>query len=380
MSKPTLCMIHEAIGTQSAIAKITAASVRIALDAGYKVTVVAKLLDEEFHDRVEWLKLYVPPRLFFVQWTTAELFIRNALGPRRFDIVHAHQPQVAHLSDVFHCHFLTRPAYEKKCLEERKTLRARIVRLQQQGVLYAEDHYYSHWNRHTKMLFCSDLLQSEFSRLYGAPADQRVLTNPFPQIKFADEQERLSARQELVGDYSGPILGYLGGVQERKGYQRIIDSLATPSNVEPSRRPFLLFGGPYSDGFAAPQLSGRFRALGLVSDVNRFYAACDAFIVPSQFEPLGLVAFEAAARGVPVICTREVAALSHVLRFGAGEHWDPGQPLDTLVNDVAARRRQYNDGAERMYLELGLMRYAEKLLGVYEEVLTHQRLKRSVAC
>ena len=140
-------MIHEAIGNQSAIAKVAAAGVRIALDAGWRVSVVAKYLDPELAGQVEWLRLVVPPRLFFVQWTTAELFIRAALGGRHFDVVHAHQPQVAALSDVFQCHFLTRVAYERKCLEERTTLRARIVRLQQQGVLYAEDHYYQRWNR-----------------------------------------------------------------------------------------------------------------------------------------------------------------------------------------------------------------------------------------
>ena len=38
----TLCMIHEAIGNQNAIAKVAMAGVKIALEAGWKVTVVAK--------------------------------------------------------------------------------------------------------------------------------------------------------------------------------------------------------------------------------------------------------------------------------------------------------------------------------------------------
>ena len=60
-SAPTLCMVFEAIGNMSAIAKIAMADVQIALDAGYRVTVVAKFLDESLRDRVEWLKLTVPP-------------------------------------------------------------------------------------------------------------------------------------------------------------------------------------------------------------------------------------------------------------------------------------------------------------------------------
>src|SRR4051812_1647014 len=95
------------------------AQVRTALTAGWRVSVVAKFLDESLHDDVEWLRLYVPPRLFFVQWATARHFIRQALGARAFDVVHAHQPQVASLSDVFQCHFLTRVAHERGCLENR---------------------------------------------------------------------------------------------------------------------------------------------------------------------------------------------------------------------------------------------------------------------
>lgn len=370
MPKPTLCMIHEAIGHKSAIAKIAAAGVRVALEGGWRVSVVAKYLDPEFAEQVEWLRLFVPPRLFFVQWTTAELFIRAALGGRNFDVIHAHQPQVAAMSDVFQCHFLTRVAYERNCLEERSALRARIVRLQQQGVLYAEDHYYRRWNRKTRMIFCSDTMREEFGRLYGPPPRQEVLVHPFPAIHFADERERQQARTELVGDYPGPVVGYLGGVQERKGYRRLIDGLAARyDGAEKYNKPFLLFGGPYADGFAAPELAGRFRSVGLARNVDRFYAACDVLVVPSTFEPLGLVAFEAAARGVPVIATKEVAALSYLLKCGAGEMWDPAHPLEPLVHDMAARRADFNRGARRMADEYGAARFGQRLLSVYEQVL-----------
>ena len=80
MARPTLCMIHEVIRRDNAIGKVAMAGVQIALEAGYRVTVVAKVLDPTLHGDVEWLPLYVPPRLFFVQWVTARRFIRRALG------------------------------------------------------------------------------------------------------------------------------------------------------------------------------------------------------------------------------------------------------------------------------------------------------------
>src|SRR5277367_2426579 len=142
MSKPKLCIIHEAISQDSAIARIALLDARRALAAGWDVSVVAKILDPSLRDRVNWLKLTVPPRGFILKWLSARHFIRSALGNRSFDVIHAHQPQVADLSDVYQCHFLTRAAYERNCLESRPGLRPKFVRLQQQGVLHAEDRCY----------------------------------------------------------------------------------------------------------------------------------------------------------------------------------------------------------------------------------------------
>jgi UDP-glucose:(heptosyl)LPS alpha-1,3-glucosyltransferase len=362
--KPSLCVIHEVIGPNNAIAKIAMLHVQTALDAGWQVSVVAKILDSSLHDRVIWLPLTVPRRSFFLQWTTARHFIRRAIGDRKFDVIHAHQPQVADMSDVFSCHFLTRVAYERNCLESRRGLRPRLVRLQQQGVLYAEDRCYARWNPQTRMLFCSQMMQSEFSRLYGAPASEQVLVNPCPPMVELTTTQRRSAREKMIGsNFNGIVIGYLGGVQARKGYQRLIHAIAADENL------FLLMAGPYTEGFSPPELKGRLKTVGLIDDVASFYAACDVVIVPSLFEPLGMVAFEAAAHGVPVIATDEVGALPHLVEYGAGARWNPAAPLDPLVRQLVASAEQIRSGAARMADELSQRRHGERLLAVYDDVL-----------
>ena len=83
MRPKSLCMIFEAIGPFSAIGKVAMSQVSVALEAGFSVTVVAKQLDESLRGRVEWRKLYCPPRGFAVQWLTARPFIKAALGNAR---------------------------------------------------------------------------------------------------------------------------------------------------------------------------------------------------------------------------------------------------------------------------------------------------------
>jgi glycosyltransferase involved in cell wall biosynthesis len=292
--------------------------------------------------------------------TTARHFIKSALGNRKFDVVHAHQPQVADLSDLFQCHFLTRAALSRKSLTGVVDARSALVRIQEQGVLYVEDRFYRSWNPGTKMLYGSDLTRDDFHNLHGKLPLEGVLVHAFPTIHFPTDAERKAARTQYVGDYKGPVLGFLGGLHERKGYRRLVEGLKGDSDV------MLLMGGQFSDGYTAPGLEGRLKAVGLVHELKPFYDACDAVIVPSYYEPLGLVAFEAAARGLPVIATEEVGALPHLVEYGAGAEWKPGENLTQVVKGLIARREQCNAAAVRMQQDLGMESYTHRLLDEYE--------------
>jgi glycosyltransferase involved in cell wall biosynthesis len=358
-------LIHEGIGPYNAIARIAQSQVQLALEAGWRVSVVAKFLDPSLHGEVEWLKLYVPPRLLLVQWTTARAFIRAALGGRTFDVIHAHQPQVASLSDVFQCHFLTRVAYERHCLETRSGLGPGIVRAQQQGVLYAEDYFYLHWNPATHMLFCSEYLRQEFGRVYGLPPREEVLVNAVPPMSLPTPDERRAARTAYLGEAPrAQVVGYLGGLDERKGYRPLLKALEQEPDLT------LLMGGLYSDSFEPPAaLRGRAKGVGLVKDTKSFYDACDVLVVPSHFDPCPLVPFEAAARGVPVIATEGVGNLPTLQEYGAGLEWKREQPLGPVVRQAIAQRAALQDGAGRMSAELSERGQGERVLARYEQVL-----------
>jgi glycosyltransferase involved in cell wall biosynthesis len=380
-------MIHETVGTENAIGKVAMSDVRVALNAGFEVTVISKLLHSSLRPHVTWFPMYVPPRLFYLQWSTARTFIKRAFarasefrfarGLPRFDIIHAHQPQIADMADVFQCHFLTRVAYERRCLERRRDVRSRLVRLQQQAVLHAEDDCFRRWNPDTFMLYDSALTRDEFHRLYGPCPREDVLVYEFPSLNVATDVERAAARRRFLGDHDHAgriVIGYLGGVQERKGYKRLLAALKDSPDL------FLLMGGPYCKDFNPPELRGRIKAIGLTADTAGFYAACDVFIVPSLFEPLGLVAFEAAARGVPVIATQEVGALPHLLEFNAGERWDPTAPLAPLVRRMAATRSVLLSNIRRMAEALSAAAYGRQLTAVYDTVPARPRRRPHLQC
>ncbi len=366
---PTFCMLSEAIGSCNAIAKVAQAGVMVALNAGYKVTVIANRLDESLIDKVEWIPLYVPSRGFYVKWVSAEYFMKRALGNRKFDIVHSHQPQAAHISDVFQCHFLTRISRAKGCFTEINSVKSAAKRLQEEGVLRAEDRYYGSWNQSTRMLYVSSMIKQQFEANYPAPQHAAVLSNAVPPLKPVSATDKREARKALLGDladFPGPVLGYIGGCNPRKGYRELIASLeASADNI------LLLMGGPRSNGFDVPALSkqGRFRCVGLTDNPAQFYNACDVMAVPSYFDPCPLVVYEAVSRRVPVIASNGVGNLPDLIEYGAGLEWQGGTPVAPLVQHIVSNYAQFQTGADLLASRVSTDAWCSNLLSVYTDVL-----------
>lgn len=362
---PNLCMVFEAMGPFNAIGRIAMAEVEAALDAGWRVSVVAHRLCDSLKDRVEWLPLYNPPRGFAVKWLTARHFIKKAMGdPSRFDLIHGHQPQVADLCDIFECHYLTRAAMERGCRDARRGLRGVAARLQESLVLRAEDRCFRNRNPKTTFVFGSHFTRDEFARLYGRPDKEEVETYPAPAWHPPSDEEKASARHEYAGDWDGPVVGFLGGMDERKGYRAALDGVADAPGV------FLALGGLHGDQVIPPSvLEGRFRGEGLIGDVDRFYAAIDVLLVPSVFEPFGLVCFEAASRGVPVIATPTVGALPALESYGVGQVWELGKPLKSLIDLFIENKQAGQAACKELVDHYSLSMFTRRVMQRYDVLL-----------
>jgi glycosyltransferase involved in cell wall biosynthesis len=375
-SPPTYCKVFEAVGDFSAIGRGAALDCRIMLDAGYKVTVVSKLIDSDLRKEVEWLPLTVPPRGFALQWLSARHFLLKARGKQPFDVVMAHQPQISDSCDIFQCHFLTRAAANRGVLTPFRGKRA-LIRIQEEIVLRAEDRFYkklAHLKKRQDgmgaphLLFISELMEREFHTLYGVPAKGEVLVKAPPTTQPPDTAARSKARQEWAPEAGNKlVVGFLGGTHERKGFRRVLRAMEQENEL------FLLFGGPNSESFTAPQLDGRFKSVGFVRDTASFYAACDVFLVVSPFEPLGMVAMEAAAHGVPVVASTGVGALPTLERFNAGIAWPDDAPLGEPVRAAASRRAQLSEGARELTETSGKAAYARRMLEVCDLVRAEKR-------
>jgi glycosyltransferase involved in cell wall biosynthesis len=367
----SLVVVHNNIDDHSAIGKVAAWSVRAGLERGWQVTVVCRDLDASLCGAVEHRPLYVPPRVHLLQWSVARPTVRVAMRGIRPDAMLVYQPQLAAIADVWHVQYLSRAARTAR-RPRPASFKGRLHDVQAAAVALFEDRHLRYLPDTTRVLFCSDGLRRDYAGLFGDLPDAGVLCNPALQRAPSGYRRLPDAwlRAKLAGDHAGPVLGFLGGADPRKGGDLILEAMAREPEL------FLVHAGPSPLDDSAAVLRGRTRSLGHLRDVTGLLDAVDVLMVPSRFDPFGMVVAEAAARGVPVLVSERVGAAPLVTETGAGAVWTPPEPLGPLVTDLIARREQVAEGGRRLVQRLDPDRLAAQLFSDLDVAAERNRSRR----
>ncbi len=176
------------------------------------------------------------------------------------------------------------------------------------------------------------------------------------------ETDGESARRELRARVGAPenaiLVGGCGTMEARKGADLWIQAAFYALKTEPNGAKvpaplhFVWLGGRQSK-FAA-QVECDVRALGIENRVHflpqsdepkRFFAGLDVFCLASREDPFPLVAVEAAAQGVPVVCFQGAGGAPELVRSDAGVvvPWGDvaamGLALSSLGRDATFRKQ-----------------------------------------
>lgn len=135
----------------------------------------------------------------------------------------------------------------------------------------------------------------------------QVLKNAIDSQNFiADVDTRNAIRKEL-GLKDKFVVGHVGRLHPQKNHDFLIDVFAEIKKKKPNAELILVGTGPLEEKVkskvAEKGLSDCVHFLGNRKDMNRIYQAMDVFVFPSLFEGLGIVAIEAQAAGVPIVCS-----------------------------------------------------------------------------
>lgn len=134
-----------------------------------------------------------------------------------------------------------------------------------------------------------------------------IVQNAIDSRKFiADANIREKIRKALRVE-SKFVVGHVGRMQPEKNHDFLIDVFAEIKKKKPDAELILVGTGPLEEKVKSKVvekgLSDCVHFLGNRKDMNRIYQAMDVFVFPSLFEGLGIVAIEAQAAGVPIVCS-----------------------------------------------------------------------------
>lgn len=185
-------------------------------------------------------------------------------------------------------------------------------------------------NHATDLMACSE----EAGHFQFGNEPFKVIKNGIDaEIFRANADVRQQVRNSLGIADGTTLIGNVGRLHEQKNQKFALEVFASMRKARPDAHMLLVGSGPLEE-----ELREHAQSLGLSfgnvgsdvillqnrSDMCRLYQAMDAFLLPSLFEGLGIVAIEAQAAGVPCLCSETVSRdaavtpLFHTLTL-----WDP---------------------------------------------------------
>jgi len=193
--------------------------------------------------------------------------------------------------------------------------------------------------------------------LLGAhrPERVRVIPNGVDPARFEGAvQDGLRARLGVPG----PMALYVGRLAANKGLPTLLEAWAKV----PPEATLLVAGEGHLHAELGKQardlgLDGRVRLLGRVDDATllQAYAACDLFVLPSEYEAFGIVLLEAMAAGKPVVAAR-AGGVPEVVAEGAtgllvpvGDAPRLAEAVQALLADPVRARAMGEAGRRRVH-------------------------------
>jgi UDP-glucose:(heptosyl)LPS alpha-1,3-glucosyltransferase len=245
------------------------------------------------------------------------------LARRRFDLVQSHE-RIA-CCDVYRAG----DGVHAQWLEERARAQGALARLATRAsphhryLLAAERELFA--SARLKVVICnSQMVRAEISTRFGTPLDKLALIrNAVDGAAFHPglrAEMRAGVRQQIGVPPDASVVLHVGSGFERKG---VAATLAAAARAR--TRPWVVVVGrdKHPARYAALArrlgLGERVRFAGAVSDVRPYYAAADAFVLASLYDPQPNAALEAMACGLPVVTSTKCGA-AELLREGESGH------------------------------------------------------------
>ncbi len=238
-----------------------------------------------------------------------------------------------------------------------------------------------------KVICCSKYMKGEIQHIFKTPEDKIAI---IPNGVDISEFQAQKNSEEIKGAYAAmdeKVVFFVGRLVREKGVSTLLEAIPHVLSKNDKIKFIIAGKGPESQKLKARaeqlNITNRLYFTGFVDDYarNSIYSIADVAVVPSLYEPFGIVALEAMATHTPVIVS-DTGGLSEFVHDGVGVKVRPGDPFDlaskllALLNDGTWRKNLRENGYREVEQLYNWGRIARLTLDVYNEVLFDSKEKQ----
>ncbi|WP_020671066.1 glycosyltransferase family 4 protein [Amycolatopsis nigrescens] len=233
-------------------------------------------------------------------------------------------------------------------------------------------------NRVDELITCSQAMRRESAHLFDVDAaDITVIHNGIEERGWQVPAREITQARETYSPSGAPLLLYFGRLEWEKGVQDLLAALPRIRRDHPGTRVVVAGKGRHLEELVEQSRRLRVRRavdfVGHLSDreLRAVLAAADAVVLPSRYEPFGIVALEAAAAQAPLVASTAGGLGEVVIDGETGLAFQPGDvpalstAVDAVLTDKRAAARRARAARARLAVDFDWSRIAEATAEVY---------------
>lgn len=353
----------------------------------FRFVVVSRDLDDALRPMVDqWLRVHVPnrpaPLRFIAFYVRAGFRIRHV----HFDLLHtlgAIVPNRCDIASVHSCHAGSRAKTGALAPREGARLRRLNTTILHAMALAAERWTYRRARSRRIAVVSQDVgveIQQHFSGVHVS-----VTPNGVDQERFVPNPSlRTEVRHEHAVGNEDVVAIFVGGLWEHKGLHLAVEGVNLAQEHTAVRLHLWVLGAG-DPGWLSDRVDvSRTTLLGRRDDTERFYAGADFLVLPSMYEAAPLVAYEAAAVGIPIVATR-VGGVSELVGEDEGcgilverSSLSVSRAIERLASDPKLRVEMGAEGRRRVSANTW-SQSARSVMHIYHDLLSSST-NRPQAC
>lgn len=237
-----------------------------------------------------------------------------------------------------------------------------------------------------KMIAVSEHIREELIHRYEVPRDKiQVIYNFIDLKKYTLANDSFRKKYSLENKN---VILLVGRMVKEKGFNYVVEAM--PKILEEVPNTILLIIGPtnYHEKtlrriVKEHNLENKIVFCGVVSEelLKSAYANSNIIVIPSTYEPFGIVALEAMAYGKPIVASR-VGGLSEFLKDGKNSLLvEPGDVsgLESCIVALLKNKklsRKISIGAKRDVKMFGLNKFMKNMMEVYKPLINKDKFNK----